>query len=642
MVNDRRLAVLLRRPGVIPVALVFLTLLVYANSFPGSFILDDIIIVQQNRLVQHPDLFTLFTSDYWHGIENSGLFRPLTILSLAVNRFLTGEGAWGFHLVNLLLHAGVVLLLWRTLLVWGGSRLAAGLAALLFALHPLHVEVVNVVVGRSELLVAFFLLAAFLAAQRSGARASWLVGLCYLLALLSKENAITFLGLLPLWDFFHEGQGSWRRRWPLYAGLFAVTVCWLLWRQYGVINPLPPFELAEAAAPLAYVPVTTRILTALQLQWLYLGKLFIPVGLQSVYSLADLPPFVTSVFSWRGVAVIGASVGAVLLLVRGWRRQSLVTLFAISYLLAFAPTANLFFPIGVSFAERLAYFPSLWYCAAMGALLATPLPQQHWRNWGRMLGVAYLLFLGAVLLVRTPDYASELRLWEAEVAENPRDFLGWQSLAQNLSALRRPEEADRAFQTMLALAPDYPAGLRSYTAFLLIWGRSAEALVPARRVYALSASKGDVLGMAFDGLDMAEVLLEVGQCTEALGYLDGPSRPLQNSRSAELRGGVFSCLGQDKEAVEWFARVNGPSPQLRSYYWHGLSLYRLRRLEEARRQLEEAVSGREDAEAWNLLGAICAEQSDWPAALAAFAQAVEIDPENFRYRENLQRAQDRR
>ena len=75
----------------IPLFLCLVVSLVYANSFPGAFIFDDIHIVQNNALVKNLDLATIFRSDYWHGIDNTGLYRPLTILSLAVNRLVLGE-----------------------------------------------------------------------------------------------------------------------------------------------------------------------------------------------------------------------------------------------------------------------------------------------------------------------------------------------------------------------------------------------------------------------------------------------------------------------------------------------------------------------------------------------------------------------
>ena len=631
-----------RYPWLIPAALVLLTLSAYANSFPGTFVLDDIHIAQHNDLVHNPDLVTIFTTDYWHGFENSGLFRPVMILSLALNRMLLGEGAWGFHLVNVLLHAGVVVMLRQLLLGWGVATLGATGAAVLFAVHPVHTEAINIIVGRNELLVACFLLLAFLLSRREGSWTGGGIALCYLLALSSKEHAITFVALLPLADAFQQGFGVWRRCWPRYAGLAAVAAGWLLWRYYFVVlnNPLPRFPVTEAAAPLAFVDPLTRILTALSHQWMYLSKLVFPYGLQSVYSINDLPPFITAPWSWPGLLVMTASGVAVAALVWGWRTGQVAALCGVLFIVSFLPTSNLFFATGATFAERLAYLPSLWYCAGVGVLLASLAKSTRTRQ-AVMAGLSlYALLLTGVLLARNPDYANELSLWSAEVEENPRDFLGWQSLAESYNNQKLYVEADNAYRTMLQLAPDYPGGLRSRTNFFMNQGRYDLALETAAKVYALSQAQNDPIAMAFDGMDLAEVKLGLGSCQEGLELLDGPSAPLRESlRGIEVRAVLLACLNRHAEAVDFFARVEGEPKEHRIAYHFGKSLFQLSRLPEARMQLEKAVTLNEgDAEAWNLLGVVCAELKDWPAAIAAMERAATLAPDRSHYRENLERA----
>lgn len=626
----------------LPTLLVLLALALYANSFPGAFILDDQLIVVNNSLVQHPDLITIFRADYWHGVNHSGLFRPLTILSLALNRMLFGPAPLGFHLVNVLLHAAVTLLLWRGLLVWGVPLFAATTSAVLFAAHPLHTEVINEVVGRSELLAAFFLLAAFNFARSRRASAPLWVCLCYLLALLAKEHAVTFLLLLPLAEaFVAASPGLWRRRWPLYLGLAAVAALWLCWRQFGVPNHLPQIPLSVAAAPLAYVDPLTRGLTALHLQWLYIGKLFLPHGLQAVYSLSDLPPFIRSFFSIPALLVVGGSSSLLVLLAWGWQRRSPLALFALLYLLAFLPTANLLFPIGVTFAERLAYFPSLWFCAGLGVLFAAGLrvfPSS--RPWMWLLLLVYVLYLGGMTWARNPDFASEQRLWRAEVANNPADFVGWLNLAESLLAAGDMDAADKAYRSMLAVDPDDPTGVRSRMAFYLVQGDYAQALAIAQKGFAQAQSQGDIIAMAFDGRSLAEAYLGKGECDKALSYLEGPALPLRNQpQTIKSRLAVLSCLGRDDEVVAELAGMEKGDMPGWMQHQYGFSLMRTGRLTEARVQLEQVVKeATTNAEAWNLLGVICGQRQDRAAAIAAFARAAALVPGDAIYRDNLQQA----
>ena len=172
---------------------------------------------------------------------------------------------------------------------------------------------------------------------------------------------------------------------------------------------------------------------------------------------------------------------------------------------------------------------------------------------------------------------------------------------------------------MLALAPDYPGGLRSRTAFFTSLGLYEEALVSAEKVFALSKKQNEPIAMAFDGVDLAEVALHLNDCQRTMELLDGPSLPLRNhQRNLELRAVALACLDRHEEAVQFFSRVEGEPKEHRIRYRHGLSLFHLKDFAAARVQLEEAVKmNDQDVEAWNLLGVVRAELKDWPAAISA-------------------------
>jgi tetratricopeptide (TPR) repeat protein len=615
--------------------------LVYINSFPGAFILDDIHIAQNNPLVKNFEIITIFSSDYWHGMENSGLFRPLTILSLAINRLFLGGEPWAFHGVNVLLHGAVTVLFWRVLIGWGVPLVSALLAAALFAVHPIHTEVVDVVVGRSELLVALFLLLAFLAAQSQERRWQALSALSLFCSLLSKENAITFLLMLPLVDAYFAGTLTiWQKRWRLYALLFGTTLLWFLWRSFGVFSDLPRSTLSEAAAPLAHVDAVIRMLSALQHQWIYLKLHFWPIPLQSVYSVADLPPFITSPLSLPGLLVLAATGALFVVLYIGIRQRQPAAFFGLLYIASFSITANLLFPIGVTMAERLAYIPSLWFCAAVGSFLGQADRKPQFQRVACVCAVLLLLFYATVCLLRNLDYADEPTLWMGEVRQNPKDFLGWQNVGEILTNHKRYVEAEAAYRQMLELAPGYPGGLRSWTFYLLTQERYNDALESARRAFAISEKKGERVAISFDSLDIAEALSGLGRYDEALKALEPATAILPTlSRYQELRARALNALEQDSEAIDAFAKVKTIAPGSNLHLKLAISLLRLQRLDEAREQLRQDIKLRGGTgETLNLLGVVEAQQEKWPAALDAFDRALELDPGNRYYQENFARA----
>lgn len=598
-----------------PLLLLFLSLLAFANSFPSAFIQDDIHIVQNNPLVHSLDLLRIFTSDYWYGIEYSGLYRPLTILTLALNRLLTGSAPWGFHLVNVLLHGGVTLLLWLTLSRWGLPRLAALVAAILFAVHPLHTEVLNEVVGRSELLVALFLLLALHAAPGRSRRSQGLVIFFFTLALLSKEHAIVLIALLPLFDAFTTGGWSvWRQRWPLYLGMLGIAFLWLLLRHYGVDHNGPLAQYSPTVVPLAYVPWEIRALTGLQYQWVYLAKLFVPYQLQAVYSLADLPPVLTSYWSLRSLLVVVAWCIVGVLAGWGWRRRQWWALFVLCYLASFSLTANILLPIGVTFAERLTYLPSLWFCAGLGVVLHAGLQDKRLQVLASVLLLGFFLGYTTVTVLRNRDFASEIRLWSKEVRSNPEDFLGWQSMAETLSANRRYDEADRAYRHLLQMQPDFQGGLRSYVAFLVGRERYPEAMEPASRALLLAEREKNQVGIAYDLTNLAQIYVELRQYDLALGQLARAEAKAMENRDFYfvMLGSAWEGKGEYARAIEAFARAKIYSYDRNTSLRYGRSLFKLGRLNEAKPLLEEATRLDNNAEAWLMLQQISSGQGSRP------------------------------
>ena len=134
----------------------------YANSLYNNFAFDDLAIVKNNPHVVEFQWTTIWTDNYWpktEGIQPDALYRPLTLWSYIANQVFSANPG-PFHFVNVALHTLisvlVSLLAWRLL----GNRIVALVAGILFAVHPLHTEVVSNTVGRAELLAALWSLLA--------------------------------------------------------------------------------------------------------------------------------------------------------------------------------------------------------------------------------------------------------------------------------------------------------------------------------------------------------------------------------------------------------------------------------------------------------------------------------------------------
>src|SRR5262252_8287398 len=161
----------------------------YSNSIPNAFILDDILIVGANERIRHIDPLHFLFESYWGDLNHAGIYRPLTIATFSLEYPLWKVWAPGYRITNLLLHSvngALVFLLARGLLQSPAGAMAA---AVVYVIHPVQTEAVVSIVGRSELLAATFFFTAWLAFRKGR---TCLAALAYVLAVLSKESAITF------------------------------------------------------------------------------------------------------------------------------------------------------------------------------------------------------------------------------------------------------------------------------------------------------------------------------------------------------------------------------------------------------------------------------------------------------------------
>jgi hypothetical protein len=141
--------------------------LLYARAIGNKFVYDDVQVV-----VGHPAIASLgalpqaLVSPWWY--QERHLYRPLALLSLGIDWVVAGGHPWLPHAENVVLHALAAVLVGRLAARWV-SRSAALVASVLFAVHPVHAEVVATAVGRAELLCAVMLLGVMLltSSQRS-------------------------------------------------------------------------------------------------------------------------------------------------------------------------------------------------------------------------------------------------------------------------------------------------------------------------------------------------------------------------------------------------------------------------------------------------------------------------------------------
>ena len=408
--------------------------IVYLNSLGGAFVFDDTSIVLNNPQIRSLSLLNLrhiFGSHYWQTVAGQGgLYRPLIILSYALNYAAGGLHPWGYHFVNVLLHALNSVLVFLIIEALFENRSFAAWSGLLFALHPIRTEAVAYVVGRAEALAALFFLAAWWCYLRRRTAAS---AAAFLLAVLTKESAFTFLAI-PLLSDFIAGP---RRRCPAvkrYAP-FVLVAAAALGLRYVVLGGLTPLYINPTSNPLVQAGTAARLFTATHVFGKYLWLLVFPVPLSADYSFNQIAPIHSS---WDASFLASAVALLAVLAATVWAlgRSRPLFLCGAFFFATFSLTSNFIRPIGTIMAERLLYLPSLGFTCAVAyavsrASSAAPGASAR-RDAATAAAVLLALFYAGRTVARNADWKDHLAVFSSAAVVSPNSSLVQANLAHAL------------------------------------------------------------------------------------------------------------------------------------------------------------------------------------------------------------------
>lgn len=392
--------------------------LIYFSSLWFGFVMDDRAVIEQNRLVQKgiagiPELLTTF---YWQGYTqiNAGLYRPLSMVMFAVEWQLSPNNPFIHHAVNVLLYALTAWLLFGFLrkLFPGRSIWYAGVVTALFIAHPAHTEVVANIKSRDELMAFLFFICTGLALIRDKNRWGDVMAAStfFLCSLLSKESGLLFLPVFLL-TLLIKGKSIKASVLHL-VPLLVVAVVWFAWRTYVVksASPVVPYSYLDNSI-VGCTGWAERLGTGLTVLGRYMLKCVWPYSLSYDYSFNEIP--CVSLFSLVPVIVVSVVIG---LLVAAWHYRNKLPAFSFGVLFFFvtiALTANVFFLIGTTFADRLLFTPVLGFLIAMVWLLFEKFPAGQQGSPGNVV----VFFLAGMLLAysyktvaRSADWASNEQL----------------------------------------------------------------------------------------------------------------------------------------------------------------------------------------------------------------------------------------
>ncbi|MDR3676165.1 MAG: tetratricopeptide repeat protein [Acidobacteriota bacterium] len=382
------------------------TYVVYCGTLSNLLVHDDIPQVLENPYLRNPGLWTrIFTGSVWSfrgPAQRDNMYRPLQFIVYWALYRLKGPNPAVFHLALLLFYAAAVWLVFRLACKLLPNPLAAFVGALLWALHPLHVETVAWISALPDLGAAYFYLLAFLLFVRAeqsddrGIGRYLLAAAAFLPALFFKEMALTFpLTILVYW-FYFPGKTSWKSK-VLHWTMFAAAVAVYLAIRIAVLGRFseahnlfrPTWRLGAVAAGL--LGQHARLFF-----WPAHLSIFRSIGLaESLHSL------------WPEVALLGLLAA---LLLR--KRQPMLGFLIIWWGVTLLPCLDVR-QVNLPVADRFSFLPTVGLCLALACLALDGLPNRLARP---KAAPAFVVVLGLLMALWTVQDVRSVRRWHDNVS----------------------------------------------------------------------------------------------------------------------------------------------------------------------------------------------------------------------------------
>lgn len=592
---------------------------VYFNSLSNGFVYDDTDQILENNWIKDVHFIpAIFTSSVWgfqsaHKVSN--YYRPMMQLIYMLNYHIFGLTPWGFHLVNILFHAGVSVLVFiiaRRLLARSQRSeatpaLPAFAAALLFATHPIHTEAVAWVAGLPDLSYTFFCLLSFYLYMKSeeGARRMYLLSVAsFAVSTLCKEPALMLPFILMAYDLvgsarkqnkivipqnevpriiFSEkdsGQTGMTSKKQLikfiqrYIPYFAIALAYMGLRLHalGSFSPRAPYVMLSAYG---------YIINIFPLFAVYLEKLLLPLNLNAFHVFHPI----SSIFEVKGIVSLAITAAFIALIVGALKKNRMVFFSLLIIALPLLPSLYIRVVGENVFAERYLYLPSFGFALLVVALFLFIKTDKL----SQVLGLCIIIFALAVAysiqtINRNEIWKDNLTLFEDTVEKSPEAAIPQNYLGIAYEAKGLKDKAIEHFQTALLLDPNLAAAyinLAKIYDFNGLSDKAVELLQTALRIEPDSSVAYNDLGLLYAEREQFD--LSIVMYDKAIAA--APS----NYRAYINRGNAYDENGRFDKAFEDYNKAISINPSYAgAYFDRGLAYLHMKRLDLAKLDFQTA------------------------------------------------------
>lgn len=405
----------------------------YYQSTNFGFVLDDQIVFSENKFTKKGfsgigDLLTTESMTGYFGeqkdLVEGSRYRPLSLITYAVEYGVLGELKPGVsHFINILLYGLTGLLLFRVLGMMLRKRIPVTwwlaipfLTSLLYIAHPIHSEAVANIKGRDEIMALLLSLATLYGVLRYMDKKSmlWLFASCILffLALLSKENSITFLAVIPLTVYFFS-EYRWKHNFIALGGLIITTVAYLVLRFSAAGVPDFGAEINDLMNnPFLGMTGGEKLATIMFTLYKYIQLYVFPHPLSHDYYPYAIPILGWSDFRAFGSLILYVSLG--IWGIMGIKKKKISSYAILFYLATLTIVSNIVVNLGTFMNERFIYMASVGL-----ALFVSYLISEKVAKWNGKTGIIMASILAGILLIGySAKTISRVPAWESALSLN--------------------------------------------------------------------------------------------------------------------------------------------------------------------------------------------------------------------------------
>jgi len=352
--------------------------ILYGNSLFNDYALDDAIVITKNEFTKKgiSGIAEILSTDGFRGffgkdkqLVAGGRYRPLSLVTFAIEYQFFGLNPFISHLINIILYVLTSYLLFLILAHFSPDSLSKNkllnipfVVALLFLAHPIHTEVVANIKGRDEImtllgaLYALYLSIKYL--ETSKISYFVYVTIVFFLALMSKENAITFVAIIPL-SIYYFSKVEVRKNLIIFAAISVSTIIYMIIRTTVIGSTYGAQSTELMNNPYINSSFTEQIATNFYTMGLYIKLLIFPHPLTFDYYPKQIP--IINFTDFRAIISLLFYVFIGVIAVLGFKRKTVVSYGIWFYLLSFSVVSNIVFNVGTFMNERFMFISSIGF-----------------------------------------------------------------------------------------------------------------------------------------------------------------------------------------------------------------------------------------------------------------------------------------